>query len=204
MNARVAAMPPVVEAQPRVSSARPAGRSKLRRALRWLEHVFAIVGVCFVASHFLFEYEVMVSDSMSPALKGTAPENGDRVLVEKVTPHFRAPHRWDIYYFYDSEGTPVAKRVLGLPGERISVRNNKVCINGVELAYPDHLKSLKHYALGDLITGREIDCGAGYFMLGDNSIDSWDSRFLGAVRPERFIGRVWLIIGPRSRFGFAK
>src|SRR5690242_19966272 len=101
-----------------------------RRILRWIEHVLAGVGLCFIIYRFCFEMIVMTSDSMKPALQGTSYENGDRILVEKVTKHWRSPKRWEVYFMYDAEGTPVAKRIVGLPGEKVSVKDNQVRING--------------------------------------------------------------------------
>jgi len=144
----------------------------------------------------------MTSGSMSPALQGTSYENGDRILVEKVTGWFRAPRRWEIYFLYDAEGTPVAKRIVGLPGEKISIKENGLYVNGVEIHPPERLQSLKYYPLGNLARGGEIECGKDYFVLGDDSKDSYDSRFLGPVKSAQLRGRAWCILWPPSRAGF--
>lgn len=141
---------------------------------------------------------------MSPALQGTSYMNGDRVLMEKVTGWFRPPRRWEIYFFYNSEGTSVAKRIVGLPGEKIAVRNNRIFINGAEIPPPETLRANKYYAVGSLTDGKEVDCGQNYFTMGDDSQDSYDSRFLGPVERTDFRGRAWLILWPWSRAGFVK
>src|ERR1700751_3778011 len=84
-----------------------------RRVFRWIEHLFACIGLCFVVFHLCFQFTVMTSDSMAPALNGTSYENGDSILLEKISGHLRAPRRWEIYFFYDTDGNPVAKRVVG-------------------------------------------------------------------------------------------
>lgn len=173
-----------------------------KRLLRWLERILAVVGIFFIIYHLCFETAVMTSGSMAPALQGNSYADGDRMLIEKVTGLFRKPKRWKIYFFYNADGVPVAKRVVGLPGERISIRNNHVCINGAEISQPERLKSLKYYAYGSLSAGREVACGEGYFMLGDDSQDSYDSRFVGPVMRRDFRGRVWCILWPGNRFGF--
>ncbi len=175
-----------------------------RRVLRWMEHVLAISGVCFIVCHLCLELTVMTSESMAPALLGTTYENGDRILLEKITGRFRAPRRWEIYFYYDTDGNPVAKRVVGLPGETISIRANEVCINGIPLSRPEQLRSLKYFGYGNLAHGRQVDCGQDYFMLGDFSRDSYDSRFTGLVARKRFRGRVWCIVSPRAHAGFVK
>jgi signal peptidase I len=141
---------------------------------------------------------------MAPTLSGTSYENGDRILLEKLTSRFRAPKRWEIYFYYDTEGTPVAKRVVGLPGEKISIQTNEIYINGIPLPRPKQLQSLKYFGYGSLAKGREIDCGQGYFMLGDASNDSFDSRFTGLVTRGRFRGRVWCVLSPLAHAGFVK
>jgi signal peptidase I len=166
--------------------------------------MLACIGLSFILYHLLFEISAVTSDSMSPALRGTSYEKGDRLLMEKVTPRFRAPERWEIYFYYDAEGNPVAKRVVGLPGERIAITNNRIYINGLELERPDQLKSVKYYGYGNLANGREVECGNNYFMLGDDSADSLDSRFTGLVPKERFRARAWCIVWPRDHIGFVK
>ena len=170
--------------------------------MRWAERLLALIGLCFILYHLGFELTVMTSDSMAPTLRGNAYENGDRILVEKVSGWFRKPRRWEIYFFYDAEGTPVAKRIVGLPGEKISIQRKRIYINGAEIQVPEPLRFLKFYPLGNLTRGREFDCGSRYFVLGDDSRDSYDSRFLGVVERSRFRGRVWCILAPRSRSGF--
>lgn len=146
----------------------------------------------------------MTSDSMAPALQGTSYENGDRIVLEKVTSWFRSPRRWEIYHFYDAEDTPVAKRIVGMPGERISITNNWIYINGKELPRPPQLQEQKYFPYGHLAGGREFDCGDAYFVLGDDSRDSLDSRFMGSVTGDRFRGRVWFVVWPLSRLGFVR
>jgi signal peptidase I len=152
--------------------------------------------------HLCLDLVVMTSESMAPTLRGTAYENGDRILVEKVTGWFRSPKRWEIHYLYDKEGTPVTKRIIGLPGEKISLRDNRIYANGKEVPRPAALNSVQYFAYGNLAGGREFDCGQGYFVLGDDSRDSYDSRYLGAVRPAQFRGRVCCVLWPFSRMGF--
>ncbi len=179
-------------------------RSRWRKFLRGTERLLACVGLCFIASQFTVQMHVIVTPSMAPALQGTSYDNGDRVLMEKVMGWFRPPRRWEIYFFYNAEGSAVAKRIVGLPGEKIAVRNNRIFINGVEIQPPAALRSNKYYAVGRLTDGKEADCGQGYFTLGDDSEDSYDSRFLGPVPRTDFHGRAWLILWPWSRAGFVR
>ena len=177
-------------------------RPQLRRFLRVVERVLAVVGLCFVIYQLFFEVSVIVTGSMSPGLQGESYATGDRVLMEKITPWLRSPRRWEIYFFYNSEGTAVAKRIVGLPGEKISIKDNKIFINGTEAQPPDGFTLPKYYGYGRLANGKEADCGTGYFTLGDDSSDSYDSRYLGLVARKDFRGRAWLILWPFNHLGF--
>jgi signal peptidase I len=176
----------------------------LRRALRWTEHLLACIGAGFLIYHFTLELAVMTSESMAPALEGTSYENGDHILVEKVTGRLRAPRRWEIYSYYDDNGILVMKRVVGLPGEKISIKDRTLLINGSPLKLPQEIPVARYYAYGKLEKGQEVDCGPGYFMLGDASVDSLDSRFTGPVTADRFRGRAWCIVSPAGRRGFVR
>ena len=180
----------------------PSKRPLTRRCLRWTEHILAGIGLCFIVYHFTLELVVMTSESMAPTLLGTAYENGDRILLEKVSGWFRSPKRWEVYYYYDDEGNAVTKRIVGLPGEKISIKDRNVLINGVPLERPQGSSPIHYYAYGNLAKGQEVDCGRGYFMLGDASIDSMDSRYTGPVAGDRFRGRAWCILSPGGRRGF--
>ncbi|HYF50500.1 MAG TPA: hypothetical protein VEJ63_13905, partial [Planctomycetota bacterium] len=59
-----------------------------------------------------------------------------------------------------------------------------------------------YYPIGRLAYENATDVGSGYFVLGDDSRDSQDSRFEESVDPESLCGRPWLIVWPLSRFGF--
>jgi signal peptidase I len=177
-------------------------QSRTRQFLRWTERVLAVIGLCFVIYHLGFELTVMTSGSMAPALQGTSYSNGDRILVEKITGRFRTPKRWEVYFLYDAEGTPVAKRIVGLPGEKVGIKGTSLYINGFETSPPQRLHSLKYYPLGNLSRGREVECGNDYFVLGDDSQDSYDSRYLGPVTSSQLRGRAWCILWPFSRVGF--
>lgn len=178
--------------------------SRRRKWLRLAERVLACVGLGFILFHLTFDATVMTSGSMAPTLQGTSAENGDRILLEKVTGWFRQPRRWEIHFFYDADGTPVTKRIVGMPGEKISLRDNRLFINGAEIPRPAQLQEVKYLAAGNLADGREVDCGRGYFVLGDYSRDSYDSRYTGVISPESFHGRVWCIVSPSSRLGFVR
>ena len=173
-----------------------------RWALRKAEHVFAAIGLAFVVYSVGFDISVVTSGSMAPTLQGSSFEDGDVVLTEKLSYWFRNPGRWEVVTLRNSEGIQVMKRVAGLPGENISLAHGQVCINGSAKPRPPSLGHLNYYAFGDLHRGKRASCGVGYFVLGDDSKDSQDSRFEGPIDGKQIRGRAWLILWPPSRVGF--
>ncbi len=174
-----------------------------RLILRLLERIFAILGLLFVTYHSCFHLSVLSSGSMSPTLRGESLFHGDTVLTEKVSFWFRKPHRWEVVLFFDEMGVQVMKRVVGLPGETISLKDTStVLINGQPTPRPSSMQWLKYYAYGLLTGGKAVPCNDGYFVLGDDSRDSEDSRYTGPLRRDQIKGRAWLIVWPPSRIRF--
>jgi signal peptidase I len=157
--------------------------------------------VLFIAYHACFDVTAMSSNSMSPTLEGHGPRDGDLVLTEKVTYWFRSPRRWEVVAFLDDEGCSVMKRVVGLPGESLRLQRNVFHVDGEEVRRPRRLTGIDYIAAGRLAGGREAGCRDGYFVLGDYSLDSLDSRFSAPVRQDDITGRAWLRLWPPSRFG---
>ncbi len=181
----------------------PAGRRRLlRRPLRLGEHVFAGIGLVLVLYHCGFDLSRMVSGSMSPTLQGTGRDDGDWVLSEKLSYRLRDPHRWELVEFTNTDGVQVMKRVVGLPGEAVSLKERQVAVNGAVAPRPASLREVEYWTYGNLYGGRSVECGGGYYVLGDDSKDSQDSRYEGPVSPDHIIGRPWLIVWPPSRIGF--
>lgn len=183
----------------------PKGTSR-RRGWRWwlrqVERAFAVIGVMWVMFHFTLMSSVIVSPSMAPTLQGQSWSDGDRVLTELVSYRFRSPRRWEVITFRRADGTIVMKRVVGLPGEKVQMRRNgELLINGQLVEQPESLNHLRYIPIGNLIEEKAVDCQRGYFLLGDDSKDSDDSRYDGPIPTEWLVGRAWLIVAPWSRFG---
>ncbi len=177
-------------------------RGLVRRLARSLEHGFAILGVVFLAYHVCFNLSVIVSGSMAPALNGESRQDGEWVLTEKVSYWFRAPRRWEVVTFLSKEGNQRMKRVVGLPGEKVSLIDGEVAIGAAVAERPASLAGLKYYAYGALHRGKQADCADRYYVLGDDSKDSQDSRFDGPVSEDAIMGRAWLVVWPLSQFRF--
>lgn len=175
--------------------------SPWQRAVRWLlrqiEHCLAVFGLGAIVCFACFDVSRMTSGSMSPTLRGNHWRDGDLVLTERVSYWFRKPRRWEVLTFRNREGVQVMKRVIGLPGEQVRMpRREPISIDGEELKIPPDLSFLHYLSYGNLADGKPVSCGKGYYVLGDDSMDSDDSRFQGAVQPDEVIGRAWLVLAP--------
>ena len=125
--------------------------------------------------------------SMRPTL-----EDGEYVLVNRLAYNFGEPQRGDIVVFHSPVGVDrldLIKRVIGLPGETVSVRQGKVYINDV-LLEESYIAAAPRYA------GEWIVPEGHLFMLGDNRNDSSDSHSWGVLPFENVIGKAILIYWP--------
>lgn len=155
------------------------------------------------------EARFIPSESMLPTL-----EVGDRLIVEKVSYHFEAPHRGDIVVFNPpasagfKENNAFIKRVIGLPGDHLAVRGGRVYRNGVALSEP-YIKENPDYQMPDpenpgayFHDGREVTVPAGnVFVMGDNRNNSADSHVWGFLPIQNIIGRAVVRFWPPTRLG---
>jgi signal peptidase I len=186
----------------------PASRHRRRAVLRWLARFvrngLAVVGLLSIIYHTCFHLSVVVSGSMAPTLQGDDNTPRDWILSERVSYWFREPQRWEVVEFWTDEHMVVAKRIVGLPGEDIAIRSGRAFINGAPVRVPEALSFLHYFAEGMLRNGLSRSCGGSYFLLGDDSEDSYDSRYEGPVDRSTFNGRVRLIVWPPSRIGWVR
>ena len=142
----------------------------------------------------------VIGTSMTPTL-----QDGDNLIVEKVTYYFRDPQRYDIIVFPYPEDPSrhYIKRIIGLPGETVQIIDGYVYINGELL--DEHYGNAVMNNAG--IAAEPITLGEDeYFVLGDNRNNSEDSRYaaVGNIKRSQIDGRAWLRIWPFSDIGFLK
>ena len=183
--------------------------------------ILVALAVAIVVKSFLIQAFFIPSESMVPTL-----EVGDRVFVNKLVYDIGDVHRGDVIVFENphpgegidrgliggfahwlGEGIGVAqpenedfiKRVVGLPGETLEIRDNVVYIDGKPLDEPYLTAEAKDHNGDYPLT--EIPAGS-FFVMGDNRGNSADSRYgLGFVPIDRIIGRAFVIIWPPSDMG---
>lgn len=166
---------------------------------------------------FLIQPFWIPSESMLPTI-----EINDRVMVNKLAYRFGEPHRGDVVVFNDpaeperEESIPEAvirsvlealgirtrgrddliKRVIGLPGETVTIRDNQVLIDGSPIPEPYLDNGAGMPDAGPFSVGPEE-----VFVMGDNREFSFDSRRFGPISQEELIGRAFVVIWPPSNFG---
>ena len=134
---------------------------------------------------------------------------GEYVLVDKLSPRLDDYSRGDVVVFsppagYDQGGnTPFIKRVIGVPGDTIEVRDGQVLVNGTVLdepyTYPGSPPNQPTIAPPDRA---EWTVGPDeLFVLGDHREQSSDSRVFGPIKRDSVIGRAWLRYWPLNVFG---
>lgn len=130
--------------------------------------------------------------SMKPSL-----HDGEYVLISKVSYWFGQPRRGDVvvFRFPHDPSRDFIKRVIGLPGETVAIRDGKVFINGRPLQEP-YIRGPIVYTYGPVTLGPEE-----YFVLGDNRNASNDSHNWGTLPRSAIIGKAWLIYWPPQRWG---
>ncbi|MDD4986834.1 MAG: signal peptidase I [Dehalococcoidales bacterium] len=165
---------------------------KLARDL--LISIVLSVGVFLLVQNTVQTYYIL-SASMEPHL-----QIGDRVLVNKIIYRFWSPSRGDIIIFQPEDnptGIPFIKRVIGLPGDTVEIKNGAVYVNGEALREP-YLKQFPSYSMQAVI----VPAGE-YFVLGDNRNISNDSHVWGTVSRDQIIGKASLTLWPPDEWGLA-
>ncbi len=141
---------------------------------------------------FVVEAFYIPSESMVPTL-----EVGDRVFVNKFVYRFSQPERGDIVVFRSLEGgqEELIKRVVGIPGDTVEVRDGVLFVNGERWQEPyvsDRFPDSSFYGPTEIPEGR-------VFVMGDNRPNSRDSRFFGPVPIEENVeGEAFVVFWPPS------
>lgn len=172
---------------------------KKKSFIRYLLYMALVLFATYLVVRFIASKTIVEGVSMYPTL-----ENGENVVIDKITYKRSDPKRFDIVVFStDASGTGYfIKRVIGLPGEEVTIdKNGNIYINGKILhdRYGYGVITNPGLALKTVPVGEKE-----YFVLGDNRNYSTDSRFseVGNVKKEDIMGRVVLRIWPLKKYGF--
>jgi len=187
----------------------PSVKSSARNGVEWVAVILGAVIIAVIIRTFILQTFWIPSPSMSTTLVVN-----DRVLVNKLSYRMHGIHRGDVVVFKRPADEPASdvkdliKRVIGLPGEHISITDGKVHINGRALKepYTNNLDSIYSVCGAGVVTG--IDTADGLtipkdhvFVMGDNRTNSHDSRCFGPIPENIVVGRAFAIIWPPSKIG---
>jgi signal peptidase I len=129
------------------------------------------------------------------------------VLVDKLTPRFDDFHRGDIVVFnpptgwaHDASGTPFIKRIIGVAGDTIDIRDGHVLVNGSQIDEPYVFQGQATLPSDPKNHTWKIADGQ-LFVMGDHRSNSQDSRAFGPIDKSTVIGRAWMRYWPFDQFG---
>jgi len=171
----------------------------VRAFFDWIVVIAVALLVAFVVRTFVIAHFVVEGESMYSTL-----DTGDRVFVNKLSYRMHDPNRGDVVVLHQITGASerdLIKRVIGLPGETVEVRNCNVLIDGRVLNEP--------YLDPEVVT--PTDCGGDYslqgvvpddhvFVMGDNRGGSQDSRAIGPISEDDLVGRAFVVFWPQSHW----
>ena len=171
----------------------------LRELLGWILYVLIIIGATYLIVTYVGQRTRVSGESMLPSL-----HNEDNLIVDKISYRFRDPKRYEIIVFpYKyQEDTYYIKRIIGLPGETVQVKDGAVYINGELLGEAYGIEPIEDDKKG--IAAEPITLGEDeYFVMGDNRNHSSDSRdpSVGILNRDDLIGRAWIRIWPLDSIG---
>jgi len=182
------------------ASPQPEGFEPLRYFFFDFLKVFLMaVAIIIPVRYFLFQPFVVTGDSMRPNF-----HDGNYLIIDELTYRLRTPARGEVVVmrFPKDPSQFFIKRIVGLPDERVVVKDGRVTIYNNE-----HLSGLilnEPYLSANNITYGNIDkklAASEYFVLGDNRLSSSDSRVWGTLPKDDIVGRVYLRLLPVREFG---
>ena len=172
--------------------------SILRELGGWILYILIIIGLTYLIITFVGQRTRVSGSSMETTL-----HNGDNLIVDKLSYRFRDPKRYDIIVFpykYE-ENTYYIKRIIGMPGETLQIKDGYVYIDGEQLTsdiYGNELIEDPQTAEDPVTLGEDE-----YFVMGDNRNHSMDSRdpSVGVLKKSDLMGRAWVRIYPFNNVG---
>jgi signal peptidase I len=179
--------------------------------LEIVETLVLTLVIYLLIHNFIAQPFEVKQDSMFPTI-----QENEYVLIDKLSPRFDDYGRGDIVVFqppagYEQDGIPFIKRVIGLPGDTVSLQNGRVFVTpeggspvALDEPYVVEINGERATTLprdAERTDGWTVPAGE-YFVMGDNRPQSQDSRFFGPIERDSIIGRAWLRYFPLDRSGF--
>lgn len=181
------------------------GNKAKKELYSWIKSILLAAVIVFVVRYFVFTPSIVVGKSMMPNL-----QDGNRIIVSKLSDIKRFD---EIVFQAPDADEHYVKRVIGLPGDHIEMKNDVLYINGKAYKEP-YLKANKEdlpasqkltedFTLEDQIGKKEVPKGYLY-VLGDNRLVSKDSRIFGVIPMDSVVGKVKMRFWPFNEIKFFK
>ncbi|NLG51111.1 MAG: signal peptidase I [Chloroflexi bacterium] len=164
--------------------------------INWAEELartlLPAIAIVLAVNVFLAQPRTVHGQSMEPNL-----HENQRVIVDLISLRFRQPRRGEIIILDlpERNSVPLIKRVVGLPGDTVEIKDGAVYLNSEKLDEP----YLNQDTWGNM--SARVVPENNVFVLGDNRARSNDSRYFGMVPFENILGRAWLCYWPLSNAG---
>lgn len=174
----------------------------IKGTVELIKTIAIVLIIAFLIKSYLIQTFIVEGTSMEPNF-----HTGEYLLVDKISYRLSKPKRGQIIVFIARKDDPskdYIKRIIGLPGDSVKVNNLGTFINNQKLAEP--------YLRNDSNQDPMIESGQTnitlsdneYFVLGDNRLNSRDSRTIGPIKSYDIIGRTFLIVMPFKNSGLVK
>lgn len=162
-----------------------------------IEAIVVALAISVVLYLFFMTPHEVVGTSMVPNF-----QNGEHLIANKIIYKVSAPKRGDVVIFKYSDTQDFIKRVIGMPGDTVSLKDGKFYVNDVLLNESEYLSEIVYTGGGDFLHEGEsiVVPEEMYFVSGDNRPHSSDSREFGPVSVASIKGKAWLVYFPFSEF----
>jgi signal peptidase I len=182
------------EVLPRQEPDRRPGLTRHRAIWRDVFEIVLLVVTIYTLVNLATARAVVEGQSMQPNFY-----TGQLVIVNRFAYYFASPQRGDVIVLHDplDPTQDFIKRVMGLPGETIQIREGRVYVNGTELDEP-YITDFCRAGCDGTWTVKPDE----YFVLGDNRSNSFDSHSFGPISRQLIVGQAWIRYWPPQDMGF--
>jgi len=179
-------------------------RDRVKQEIReWVESLIIALVLALIIRTFVVQAFKIPTGSMKPTLV-----EGDRLLVNKFIYKFKEPQRGDIivFKFPGNEKKDFIKRLIAKEGEVVEIKDGDIYIDGERIEEPFNIRKTRYYNKSPYgASGRGITIPKdSFYVLGDNSTSSRDSRYWGFVPRKNVIGKAFFLYWPINRIRTVK